>query len=191
MLFFVIPNGSKQTMTFWTRWSNLLYFPRGPLKWLTAAKNANVSWLLNFKIRMFLKSAVSNKFKHFFCFSFISGTFGSKQRTFSNSIVKKTWLRYGHFVPNKHARISPEHQLTNWSAMSMCVIVKLQARDTIDIHCIQLACLVNVCYAYWPEMYWHVFTSGDLYYCFLVDAIVYFSTLSNVSRGSFPYFNLL
>ena len=132
MRFFLIPNGSKQTMTFWTRWSNLLYFPRGPLKLLTAAKNANVSWLLNFRIRVFLKSAVSNKFKHFFCFSFISVTFGSKRRTFSiNSIVKKTWLRHGHFVPNKHARISPEHQLTNWSAMFMCVIVKLQPRDTI------------------------------------------------------------
>ena len=35
-------------------------FLRGPLKWLTAAKNAIVSWLLNFRIRMFVKSAVSN-----------------------------------------------------------------------------------------------------------------------------------
>ena len=33
-------------------------FPRGPLRWLTAAKNAIVSWLLNFTIRMFVKSAV-------------------------------------------------------------------------------------------------------------------------------------
>ena len=33
-------------------------FLRGPLRWLTAAKNANVSWLLNFRIRMFVKSAV-------------------------------------------------------------------------------------------------------------------------------------
>ena len=89
---------------------------QGPLKWSTAAKNANVSWLLNFRIRVFLKSAVNNKFKHFFCFSFISGTFGSKQRTFSKSIVKKTWLRHGphgHFVPNKHARISPEQHVIN------------------------------------------------------------------------------
>ena len=30
---------------------------RGRLRWLTTAKNANVSWLLNFRIRMFLKSA--------------------------------------------------------------------------------------------------------------------------------------
>ena len=74
---------------------------------------------------------MSNKFKHFFCFSFISVTFGNKRRTFSNSIVKKTWLRHGHFVPSKHARISPEHQLTNWRAMFMCVIVKLQPGDTI------------------------------------------------------------
>lgn len=30
---------------------------RHRLRWLTTAKNANVSWLLNFRIRMFLKSA--------------------------------------------------------------------------------------------------------------------------------------
>ena len=34
-------------------------FLRGPLRWLTAAKNAIVSWLLNFRIRMFVKSAVN------------------------------------------------------------------------------------------------------------------------------------
>ena len=34
-------------------------FLRGPLRWLTAAKNAIVSWLLNFTIRMFLKSTVT------------------------------------------------------------------------------------------------------------------------------------
>ena len=32
---------------------------RGPLRWLTEAKNAIVSWLLNFRIRMFVKSAVT------------------------------------------------------------------------------------------------------------------------------------
>ena len=37
-------------------------FLRGPLRWLTAAKNAIVSWLLNFRIRMFVKSAVSLSF---------------------------------------------------------------------------------------------------------------------------------
>ena len=34
-----------------------VYFLRDRLRWLTAAKNANVSWLLNFRICMFLKSA--------------------------------------------------------------------------------------------------------------------------------------
>ena len=34
-------------------------FLRGPLRWLTAAKNTIVSWLLNFRIRMFVKSAVN------------------------------------------------------------------------------------------------------------------------------------
>ena len=33
-------------------------FLRGLLRWLTAAKNAIVSWILNFRIRMFVKSAV-------------------------------------------------------------------------------------------------------------------------------------
>ena len=39
-------------------------FLRGPLRWLTAAKNAIVSWLLNFRIRMFVKSAVRPKLKN-------------------------------------------------------------------------------------------------------------------------------
>ena len=34
-------------------------FLRGPLRWLTAAKNAIISWLLNFRICMFVKSVVS------------------------------------------------------------------------------------------------------------------------------------
>ena len=34
-------------------------FLRGPLSWLTAAKSVIVSWLLNFRIRMFVKSAVT------------------------------------------------------------------------------------------------------------------------------------
>ena len=36
-------------------------FLSGPLRWLTAAKNAIVSWLLNFRIRMFVKSAVTQE----------------------------------------------------------------------------------------------------------------------------------
>ena len=35
-----------------------LCFLRGPLRWLAATKNANVSWLLNFRIHVLMKSAV-------------------------------------------------------------------------------------------------------------------------------------
>ena len=35
-------------------------FLRGPLRWLTAAKNANVNWLLNLRICVFLKSVVNS-----------------------------------------------------------------------------------------------------------------------------------
>ena len=38
-----------------------LCFLRGLLRWLTAAKNAILSWLLNLRIRMFVKSAVKDK----------------------------------------------------------------------------------------------------------------------------------
>ena len=38
-------------------------FLRGALRWLTAAKNAVVSWLSNFRIRMFVRSAVMTKKK--------------------------------------------------------------------------------------------------------------------------------
>ena len=46
-------------------------FVRGPLRWLTAAKNAIVSWLLNFRIRIFVKSTVTPLKVHYqtsFCF---------------------------------------------------------------------------------------------------------------------------
>ena len=33
-------------------------FLRGPQRWLTEAKNTNISWLLNFRVCMFLKRAV-------------------------------------------------------------------------------------------------------------------------------------
>ena len=54
-------NGSKsinhrsQTMTL----NPFTYscFRRGSIRWLQAAKNANVSWLLNFRVSAFLKSA--------------------------------------------------------------------------------------------------------------------------------------
>ena len=84
-------NGSKstnhrsQTMTFWTCFSKVLFpkrsakmipceqrpfnlptvdkscLARQVLRWLTAAKNANVSWLLNFRVHVFLKSTKGNK----------------------------------------------------------------------------------------------------------------------------------
>ena len=59
-------NGSKstnhksQTMTFWTC-EVKLSFLRGLLRWLTAAKNAIVAWLLNFRIRTFVKRAVNRR----------------------------------------------------------------------------------------------------------------------------------
>ena len=36
-------------------------FLRGLLKWLTAAKDANVSWLLNLRVQVFLQSAANFK----------------------------------------------------------------------------------------------------------------------------------
>ena len=36
-------------------------FLRGPLRWSTAAKNTIVSWVSNFRIRMFVKSAVTRE----------------------------------------------------------------------------------------------------------------------------------
>ena len=52
-------------------------FLRGPLRWLTAAKNAIVSWLLNFRICMFVKSEVMNWLREYVCISklFLSGDF--------------------------------------------------------------------------------------------------------------------
>ena len=48
-----------------------------------------------------------------------------------------------------------------------------------NIHCIQFACLVNVCYAYWPEMYWHVFWLMRL--CILVHFQMYLGGHSLIS----------
>ena len=45
----------SQTMTFLTYYSKTFCFLRGPLRWLTAVKNAYVSWLLNFNIHVFEK----------------------------------------------------------------------------------------------------------------------------------------
>ena len=59
-----IPNGlhstnhKSQTMISFVPVKVKFSFLRGPLRWMTVAKNTNVSWLLNFRIRVFLKSAV-------------------------------------------------------------------------------------------------------------------------------------
>ena len=51
----------SQSMTFWTRFKVKFCFLRGPLKWFATAKIAIISWLLNFRICMFVKSAVRGK----------------------------------------------------------------------------------------------------------------------------------
>ena len=72
----------------------------------------------------------------------------------------------------------------------VCVIVKLQARDTVYtvfswfVWWMVVMHVVLKC----TGMFLHLLT---YFIVFLVDAIVYFSTLSNVSRWSFPHFNLL
>ena len=48
---------TKINMTLWSRWSNFVFL-RGNHRWLTAAKKAKVSWLLNFRVHVFLKSTV-------------------------------------------------------------------------------------------------------------------------------------
>ena len=63
-------NGSKstnhqsQSMTFWTRLSKVL-FPKRSAKMIDCSENANTNWLLNFRIRVFLKSAENTKEMHF------------------------------------------------------------------------------------------------------------------------------
>ena len=112
-------NGSKytnhksQTMTFWTRRSKLV-FPMSSAKiskMIDGSEKRKCQLALNFRIRVFLKRAVSNTLEHFFCFPFISGTFPSKRRALSSASSKKTWLRHYHFVPGKHARISLEQRV--------------------------------------------------------------------------------
>ena len=62
-------NGSKstnhksQTMTFWTRLSKVL-FPKRSVKMIDGSENAIVRWILNFRIRMFVKSAVNMRTNH-------------------------------------------------------------------------------------------------------------------------------
>ena len=56
--FFLRGRGSVHRLIEIHQSQNTNWFLRGPLRWLTAAKNANVSWPLNFRVRVFLKSAV-------------------------------------------------------------------------------------------------------------------------------------
>ena len=57
-------NGSKSTnhksqiIVFWTHWLNFCFL-KDPLRWLTTVKNANISWLLNFRMCVFMKSTVT------------------------------------------------------------------------------------------------------------------------------------
>ena len=97
-------NGSKSTknrsqiMTFWTRLSVKFFFLRGLLRWLTPAKNTTVSWLLNFRVHMFLKSAVYYKI---FCskflilvnfrFSFVSNSLAHITIRNNNGQIKNKW----------------------------------------------------------------------------------------------------
>ena len=56
--FFLRGGGSVHRLIEIHQSQNTNWFLRGPLRLLTAAKNANVSWPLNFRVRVFLKSAV-------------------------------------------------------------------------------------------------------------------------------------
>ena len=60
-------------------------FLRGPLRWLTAAKNTIVSWLLNFRICMFMKSAVIHSNSH---------TSGLVYAGFTTCLVRCVRVRY-------------------------------------------------------------------------------------------------
>ena len=62
---------------------------------------------------------LSNKSKHYFCFSFISGTFGNKRKAASSKEHEcVTAILFRTIMPAKHARTT-RHQLTNWNATSM------------------------------------------------------------------------
>ena len=69
-------------------------FLRGPLRWLTAAKNTNVSWLLNFRIHVFMKSMV-NKVT-ILVVVFLSHREGEElfQFLFLETEIKNSWEAY-------------------------------------------------------------------------------------------------
>ena len=65
-------------------------FLRGPLRWLTAAKNAIVSWLSNFRIRMFVKSAVMTKKK----LSRLDGSHSCRGQLDQNETIENSSFTY-------------------------------------------------------------------------------------------------
>ena len=69
-------------------------FLRGPLRWLTAVKNANVSWLSNFRILVFMKSMV-NKVT-ILVVVFLSHREGEElfQFLFLETEIKNSWEAY-------------------------------------------------------------------------------------------------
>ena len=94
-------------------------FVRGPLRWLTAAKHTIVSWLLNFRIRLFLKSAVMQwpewrlgerqKRNRFAKSCWQNNNFVRASRFFVHFFAVTTWLRHEnaritHFVENVNTR---------------------------------------------------------------------------------------
>ena len=88
-------NRKSQTMTFWT-----------PLRWLTAAKNSIVSWLLNFRIRMFSKSAATVPRKLHSSF-LLSPKLSCGKTCRQVTHASKSWL-YRMFIilPSNHQNIS-------------------------------------------------------------------------------------
>ena len=66
-------------------------FLRGLLRWLTAAKNTIVSGLLNFRIRMFVKSAVKRVNSKEKCLALFSFLFPFQQYVYSGITVLTTW----------------------------------------------------------------------------------------------------
>ena len=83
-------------------------FLRGSLRWLTAAKKAIVSWLLNFRIRMFVKSAVKTSVCDNFFICLIESEHGVLIRKyFLTNQKREISLPVGY----KRCNLSPYHIL--------------------------------------------------------------------------------
>ena len=65
---------------------------------------------------------LSNKLKHFFCFSFISGTFGNKRKLLEQHRHKSmtAWRPFCFRQTCQNLPRTTRHQLTNWNATFMC-----------------------------------------------------------------------